>query len=274
MANMTELPVKKVALIGAGQMAEALIGGILAAQPKAADSLLATDPVSQRLDRLKSQFGIRVSADNREAVTWAEVVILAVKPQIVDLVVEEIKAEIAGRCLISIAAGVSIRRLSAQVPPSVPIVRVMPNAPALVGAGMSALAFGPSVGSQDQSYARALFEAIGRVVVVEEHLMNAVTGLSGSGPAFVFQAIEALADGGVKVGLPRGVAEQLAVQTVLGAARMVLETGKHPAQLKDMVASPGGTTIAGLHELERGRLRACLIAAVEAATHRAEEIGR
>jgi len=271
---MNELPIKKVALLGAGQMAEALIGGILAAQPGSADNLLATDPLPQRRDRIKSQFGIRVGADNREAVSWAEVVILAVKPQVIDVLLQEVGAGMSGRLVISIAAGVPIRRLGARLPQGVPVVRVMPNAPALVRAGMSALAFGPGVGDEDQSYTRVLFEAIGRVVVVEEHLMDAVTGLSGSGPAFVFQAIEALADGGVKAGLPRVVAEQLAVQTVLGAARMVLETGKHPGQLKDMVASPGGTTIAGLHELERGRLRACLIAAVEAATQRAEEIGR
>ena len=265
---------KNVALIGAGQMAEALIGGILVSQPTAAQHVFATDPVPQRRDHMKSRFGIRVGEDNREAVAWAQVVILAVKPQVIDAVVAGFAEILSGRLVISIAAGVPISRLTALLPSGVSIVRVMPNAPALVRAGMSAIAFGSGVKSDEQNYARALFEAIGRVVVVEEHLMDAVTGLSGSGPAYVFLAIEALADGGVKAGLPRAVAEQLAVHTVLGAARMVLETGQHPGQLKDMVASPGGTTIAGLHELERGRLRACLIAAVEAATQRSQEMGR
>jgi len=270
---MNVLHTKNIALLGGGQMAEALIGGILASQPAAISRLFATDPLPQRRDRLKSEFGIRVGEDNGEAVAWADIVILSVKPQVIDAVMEEVKEGMIGRLVISIAAGVPIRRLSARLAKGVPLVRVMPNAPALVRAGVSALAFGPDVSAEQQAYARTLFEAIGKVVVVEEHLMDAVTGLSGSGPAFVFVAIEALADGGVKAGLPRAVAEQLAVQTVLGAARMVLETGKHPGQLKDMVASPGGTTIAGLHELERGRLRACLIAAVEAATKRSEEIG-
>jgi pyrroline-5-carboxylate reductase len=271
---MTAIPARKTAVIGAGQMAEALIGGIVASQPAAAQTMLATDPVPQRRDVMKTRFGIEVSADNREAVAWAEVVVLAVKPQLADKVMEHIGPGMGGRLLISIAAGVPIRRLTSLLPPGVPVVRVMPNAPAEVRAGISAMAFGASATLQDQSYARALFEAIGRVVVVEEHLMDAVTGLSGSGPAFIFLAIEALADGGVKVGLPRHIAEQLAVHTVLGAARMVLETGTHPGRLKDLVASPGGTTIAGLHELELGRLRAALMAAVEAATARSVELGR
>lgn len=271
---MNAIPARKTAVIGAGQMAEALIGGILASQPAAAHSLLAADPVPQRQDLMKTRFGIRVSDDNREAVAWAEVVVLAVKPQVAGKVMEQIGPGMGGRLLISIAAGVPIRRLTSFLAPEVPVVRVMPNAPAQVRAGISAMAFGGSITLEDQSYARALFEAIGRVVVVEEYLMDAVTGLSGSGPAFIFLAIEALADGGVKVGLPRQIAEQLAVHTVLGAARMVLETGTHPGRLKDLVASPGGTTMAGLHELERGRLRAALMAAVEAATARSVELGR
>jgi len=151
---------------------------------------------------------------------------------------------------------------------------VMPNAPALVREGMSALALGPGVTEEDVQFARTLFEAVGRVLVVEERLMDVVTGLSGSGPAYAFLVIEAMADGGVKMGLPRAVAELLAAQTVLGAARMLLETGEHPARLKDRVASPGGTTMAGLHQLEQGGLRATLMAAVEAATKKSEDLGR
>lgn len=265
---------KKIAMIGAGQMAEALLAGLLASRSADPTALFATDTSAERRDLVKRRFGIRVGSDNREAASWADVVLLAVKPQSLDSVLEGIASTLAGRLVISIAAGVSIRRVAGRVPHGTRIVRVMPNAPALVREGMSALAFGPGVTEEDVSLARALFEAVGRVVTVEERLMEAVTGLSGSGPAYVFMAIEAMADGGVKMGLSRSVAELLAAQTVLGAARMMLETGEHPARLKDRVASPGGTTIAGLHQLEQGGLRASLMAAVEAATKKSEEMGR
>lgn len=271
---MTEPARRRIAVIGGGQMAEALIGGLVASWSGADALLFATDPVAERRDLLKRRFGIRVGADNSEAVSWADTVLLAVKPQVFTTVVDALAPAVAGRLVISIAAGVPIRRISDRLPTGARIVRVMPNAPALVREGVSALAFGPGVTDEDRDLARTLFEAVGRVVTVEERLMDAVTGLSGSGPAFVYVAIEALADGGVKAGLPRPIAEQLAAQTVLGAARMVLESGAHPAQLKDRVASPGGTTIAGLHQLERGGLRASLIAAVEAAAKRSEDLGR
>jgi len=266
--------VKKIAIIGAGQMAEALLGGFLASRSADPAALFATDSSPERRDVIKRRFGIRVGPDNAEAVSWAEVVVLAVKPQVLDTVLGGIAARLAGRLVVSIAAGVSIRRIAERLPHGTRIVRVMPNAPALVREGMSALAIGPGVTEEDASLVRALFEAVGRVVTVEERLMDAVTGLSGSGPAYVFMAIEALADGGVKMGLSRTVAELLAAQTVLGAARMMLETGEHPARLKDRVASPGGTTIAGIHQLEQGGFRANLIAAVEAATKKSEEMGR
>ena len=265
---------KKLAIIGAGQMAEALLAGLLASSSADPAAVFATDSSAERRDVVKRRFGIRVGSDNAEAASWAEVVLLAVKPQVLDTVLAGIGADLAGRLVISIAAGVSIRRIAQRLPRGARIVRVMPNAPALVREGMSALAFGPGVTDEDARLVRTLFEAVGRVVTVEERLMDAVTGLSGSGPAYVFMAIEAMADGGVKMGLPRTVAEVLAAQTVLGAARMMLETGEHPARLKDRVASPGGTTIAGLHQLEQGKLRACLIAAVEAATKRSEEMGQ
>lgn len=268
---------KKLAFIGAGQMAEALLGGLFASRCCEPDLVRAADVSQERRDRMKSRFGILVGADNKEAAAWADVVLLAVKPQMMEAVLEELAPVLPGRLVISIAAGWSIRRLGQRFEgagaPAPRLVRVMPNTPALVREGMSAVACGPGVSEADAELVRTLFEAVGRVVMVEERLMDAVTGLSGSGPAYVFLAIEALADGGVKMGLPRPVAALLAAQTVLGAAKMLLETGDHPARLKDRVASPGGTTIAGLHELEQGGVRATLIAAVEAATNRSKELG-
>lgn len=263
----------KLAFIGAGHMAEALLGGLLDAHACEASGLWATDPNAERRDLVKRRFGIQVGEKNLDAVQWADVAVLAVKPQVLDQVLTDIASGLEGRLVISIAAGISIPWLGRRLPKSVRVIRAMPNMPALVREGMTALAGGPGVGDQDLKIARALFEAVGRVVLVEEHLMDAVTGLSGSGPAYVFLIIEALADGGVKAGLPRQTAEVLAVQTVLGAARQLLESGEHPARLKDRVASPGGTTIAGLHQLEIGGLRASLIAAVEAATKRSQELG-
>lgn len=264
---------KKLAFVGAGQMAEALIGGLLAARACEVGSLWATDSSAERRELMKRRFGIRVGEDNHEAALWAEVVILAVKPQVLGQVLTGIVSALDGRLVLSIAAGMSIPWLSARLPTSARIVRAMPNMPALVREGMTALASGPGVRDEDLLIARALFEAVGRVVPIEERLMDAVTGLSGSGPAYAFLMIEALADGGVKAGLSRQTAEVLAAQTVLGAARLLLDSGEHPARLKDRVASPGGTTIAGLHQLEIGGLRAALIAAVEAATNRSRELG-
>jgi pyrroline-5-carboxylate reductase len=254
-------------------MAEAMIGGLIAGHVCSAEALWATDPVAPRRDRLKGQFGIRTGQNNRQAVRWADVVILAIKPQTVPEVLREIGPDLSGRLVVSIAAGVTIGTIGQWAPTAGKIVRAMPNMPALVREGLTALAIGAGVSEDDIQLIRAIFEAVGRVVPVEERLMDAVTGLSGSGPAYVFQAIEALADGGVRMGLPRQTAELLAAQTVLGAAKLVLESGEHPAKLKDRVASPGGTTIAGLHRLEQGGFRATLMGAVEAATKRSQELG-
>ena len=264
---------RKIAFIGGGQMAEAMISGLLSGQVCSAESIWATDPVAERRDRLKSQFGIRVGPANREAVTWADVIVLAVKPQTLPAVLSEL-GPILDALVISIVAGVTIRTIAEQAGGATRVVRAMPNTPALVREGMTALAMGAGVSDEDVRLVRTIFEAVGLVVAVEERLMDAVTGLSGSGPAYVFQAIEALADGGVMMGLPRQTAELLAAQTVFGSARLVLESGVHPAQLKDRVASPGGTTIAGLHQLEQRGFRAALMAAVEAATTRSKELGR
>lgn len=265
---------RNIAVLGGGQMAEALIGGLLAAKVSEPGFICATDPVPARRDLLKSRFGIQVGEDNAKAAAGADLVLLAVKPQVLPAVLRDAGAALAGKLVVSIAAGVTSAWIREQVPAARGIVRAMPNTPALVREGVTALAYHPDLAGDDVAAVRSLFEAVGAVVAVEERLMDAVTGLSGSGPAYVFVAIEALADGGVKMGLPRATAQVLAAQTVLGAARMVLEQGQHPAQLKDQVASPGGTTIAGLHQLEVGGMRGCLMAAVEAATKRSQELGR
>jgi len=267
--------VTKVAIIGGGNMGEALLAGLLADGLVTPADLWVTDVVSDRLAALRNRYGVRVGSDNREAVSWADVVVLAVKPQSMDPVLDELKDRVPERTLIvSIAAGIPLSRIAARLGGNRKLVRVMPNTPALVRAGASALAVSPSVSSDEHALAVRLFEAVGTVVTVEERLMDAVTGLSGSGPAYAFLIIEALADGGVKVGLPRDTALTLAAQTVFGAAKLQIEIGEHPGRLKDKVASPGGTTIAGLHALETGGIRAALIAAVEAATKRSEELGR
>jgi len=265
---------RNIAFIGGGQMAEALIGGMLSVKLCGRDQIWATDPVASRLDHLKKEYGIQVGARNREAVAWADVVVLAVKPQILDAVLSEVGAELGKALVVSLVAGVTIRRIADACGSNTRVIRTMPNTPAMVHEGMTAMAMGRGVADEDVLCVRQMFESVGKIVPIEERLMDAVTGLSGSGPAYVFVAIEALTDGGVKMGLPRETAALLAAQTVLGAARMVLETGQHPARLKDQVASPGGTTIAGLHQLEQGGLRATLIDAVEAATKRSQELGR
>jgi pyrroline-5-carboxylate reductase len=255
-------------------MAEALIGGMLAVKLCLPDHIRVSDPIAERLDVLKKKYGVQTGNSNREIAAWGDIVVLAVKPQVLDGVLKEVGAELAKALVVSIVAGVPISRIADACGRGARVIRAMPNTPALVQQGMTALAIGDGVQEKDVASVRGIFESVGKVVLVEERLMDAVTGLSGSGPAYVFLAIEALADGGVKMGVPRAIAEVLAAQTVLGAAQMVLETGQHPARLKDQVASPGGTTIAGLHRLEQGGLRATLIDAVEAATRRSQELGR
>jgi pyrroline-5-carboxylate reductase len=265
---------KRIAILGTGNMGEALTKGLLRAGKTAPDSLVCSDPRAERREEIKQRYGVQVTGDNRAAADQADVVVLAVKPQIIDVLLEEIAPAIDARKLvISIAAGVPIGAIARKLGAGVRIVRTMPNTPALVGAGATALARGPHATEADLEQALSLFEAVGVAVVVEEHHLDAVTGLSGSGPAFVFMAIEALADGGVKVGLARPVALALAAQAVMGSAKLVLETGEHPGRLKDQVTSPGGTSIAGVHALESAGFRAALIAAVEAATRRSQELG-
>ncbi|MFN3680641.1 MAG: pyrroline-5-carboxylate reductase [Nitrospira sp.] len=263
-----------VAFIGGGRMAEALIGGLLSAKLYRPDQIRAADPDGDRRSSLQQQFGILVHSSNQEVADWGAVVVLAIKPQATEQVLRELNGHLAGKLVVSVVAGWSISRIMDRVgAASCRVIRAMPNTPTLVKEGMTALSYGEGVREDEAALVRRLFEAVGKVVSVEERLMDAVTGLSGSGPAYLFLAIEALTDGGVKMGLPREVAALLAAQTVLGAARMVLETGEHPARLRDRVVSPGGTTIAGLHCLERAGIRAALIEAVEAATKRSQELG-
>lgn len=266
---------KCLGFIGGGNMAEAMIRGLLKARLLGPQEILASDVTAERLTYLQQTFGIRTSRDNAEVAGKADIVLFAVKPQIMSPVLDGLLDVITEeKLLISIAAGISTRLIAEKFPGKVRVIRVMPNTPALVLEAASALAPGAAATPEDLELAKRLFAAVGKVVVVEETLMDAVTGLSGSGPAYIFLIIDALSDAGVKVGLSRKVAQLLAAQTVLGAARMVLETHKHPGELKDMVTSPGGTAIAGLHTLEAGGLRTTLINAVEAATRRSMELGR
>lgn len=264
----------RLSFLGSGNMAEAIMKGVLAAGLFKAGDLLASDTSEARLKSIHQKYGIRTTRNNREAVREGDLVILGVKPLGVDGVLAEIKSELKEKVLISVAAGVPLSRLAEGLTREAKIIRAMPNAPALVQAGATVLAPGKGVEKETLDLVLQIFDSIGKSWILEERYLDAVTGLSGSGPAFVFVMIEAMADGGVKSGLSREVALALAVQTVLGAAQMARETGDHPARLKDFVASPGGTTIAGLHKLEEGKVRSAFISAVEAATRRSEELGR
>src|SRR5512132_1394175 len=265
---------KKIAILGSGNMGEALVKGLLRAGETQPEALVCSDPRAERREELHKRYGVQVTAGNRAAAAQADIVVIAVKPQTIDVLLEEIAPAVdAKKLVISIAAGVPIAAIARKLGAGVRIVRTMPNTPALVGAGATALARGAHATDADLEQARGLFQAVGTAHVVDEALLDAVTGLSGSGPAFVFLAIEALADGGVKVGLARPVAMALAAHAGMGSAPLVLETGEHPGRLKDQVTSPGGTSIAGVHALEQHGFRAALIAAVEAATIRSRELG-
>jgi len=265
---------KTIGFVGAGNMAGALIKGLLHSGTVTATQIQASDVRDERLAELAKEHGISTTKDNAKLAAWADVVVLAVKPQVIDKVLASIDRSLRSRAVvISIAAGVPIESLEARLPAGTRVIRTMPNTAAIALAGATAIAPGTHASDDDLSVARRLFEATGRVVVLDESLLDAVTGLSGSGPAYVMLIIEALADGGVKVGLHRETALLLAAQTVYGSAKLLLETGEHPGRIKDMVTSPGGTAIAGLHTLEAGGLRTTLINAVESATRRSVELG-
>jgi pyrroline-5-carboxylate reductase len=265
---------KKVGFLGGGNMGEALIRGLVRAGLVAPQDLYVTDVRGERLGELARAYGVQTLSDNTELLRRVDVVLLAVKPQILGPVLQQVASGTAGKLLISVAAGVSTEAIRRHLPPGVRLIRTMPNAPALVLEGATAIAHAEGLAPGDLEVAQAIFGAVGQVVILDESLMDAVTGLSGSGPAYIALVVEALADGGVKVGLDRKTAMTLAAQTVLGAARLLIETGTHPGQLKDMVTSPGGTAIAGIHTLETGGLRRTLIDAVERATQRSRDLGQ
>lgn len=263
-----------IGFIGAGQMARALASGFVKSGLVAGERIVAADPLQPALKAFQKAIPkARALADNAGVAQAADVIFLATKPQHIGEALSQIQASTGGKLVISIAAGVNLKTLAATLADA-RLVRVMPNTPCLIGQSASGYCLGPRATAGDAQLVGHLLGAVGRAFAVDEKLLDAVTGLSGSGPAFVYVMIEALADGGVRMGLPREVALALAAQTVRGAAQMVLETGDHPAVLKDRVASPGGTTIAGLQALETGGLRGTLIAAVEAATRRSIELGQ
>ncbi|AKU97312.1 Pyrroline-5-carboxylate reductase [Labilithrix luteola] len=265
---------KTLGFLGAGNMAAALVKGLLHSKLVPPAGIIVSDVKAERLASLHQTHGIRTTSDNHELVRTSDVVVLAVKPQVIDKVLEAVGKDIRpDQLVVSVAAGVPVSAIENRLPDGTRVVRSMPNTPATALAGATAIAPGTHATDEDLAVARAIFEAVGRVVTLDETLLDAVTGLSGSGPAYVMLMIEALADGGVKVGLHRDTALLLAAQTVFGSAKLLLETGEHPGRLKDMVTSPGGTAIAGLHTLESGGLRRTLIDAVEAATMRAQALG-
>ncbi len=264
---------KTIGFIGAGNMAEAMIRGLLRGKVFAPADVVASAPREERRRELAETYGIRAVEDNREAARQA-IVVLSVKPQIFGRVLDEVAEAIGAESLvISIAAGVPVAVIQSKLASGTRVVRAMPNTPALVDAAATAIARGEHARESDLDDARRIFDAIGITVVLEESQLDAVTGLSGSGPAYVFLILEALSDAGVKVGLSRRTAQLLAAQTLLGSAKLLLETNEHPGRLKDMVTSPGGTAITGLHTLENGGVRTTLMNAVEAATKRSRELG-
>ena len=265
-----------IAILGMGNMGRALLGGLLRGHDVAPEQVRVTRRDTQALDALREEFpGLITTTDNAEAVRGANIVILAVKPQVVHGVIESIREHLAPNTLVvSILAGITTESLRKSLRQDVPVVRAMPNTPALVDEGATAIAGGRYAEDIHVGRARAIFEAVGTVEVLPENMMDAVTGLSGSGPAYVYMIIEALTDGGVKQGLPRPQAFRLAAQTVFGAAKLVLETGRHPAILRDEVTTPGGTAIAAVADLEHHGLRTMLINAVATATKRSAELSR
>jgi pyrroline-5-carboxylate reductase len=267
----------KIGFLGAGKMATALAKGFVRAKLAAPKDIIAGDPYESARKSFAAETGARAAASNKDVAKFADVLILATKPDQVAYALEEIHELLKskkGYLLLSLAAGTTISKLESLVPAGARVIRMMPNMPALIGESASAFAPGKNATAADNELAKKLLSAVGIAFQVKESLLDAVTGLSGSGPAYVCQFIESLSDGGVASGLPRDIATRLAAQTVSGAARMILQTGQHPGVLKDQVASPGGTTIEGLHELEKGKLRATVINAVRAATEKSKKLGQ
>ena len=265
----------KIGFLGAGKMATALAKGFVRAEIVFPKEIIASDVADIARNIFAKQTGANITAQNSDVLKFANVLILATKPDQAPTALAEIRDSFTkNHLLISIAAGVTLAKLENLSAAGVRVIRVMPNTPALVGEGASVFALGKSATAADGELAKKLFSAVGLAFQLKESLLDAVTGLSGSGPAYVYQFIEALSDGGVAAGLPCDIATKLAAQTVLGAAKMVLETGQHPGALRDQVTSPGGTTIEGLHALEKGKLRATVMNAVQAATEKSKKLGQ
>lgn len=264
---------KRLVVLGAGKLGETLIKGLLQAGVIDAEKVRVTAGHQQRLDYIRQRFGILGTLSNREAVEGADIIILSVKPQTVQVVLREIGDILrTDQLLISVAASVSTSFIQNLIKQPTPVIRAMPNTPCLLNKGMTGISPGRNATSEHTALARFIFDSVGRTIVADEKHMDAITGLSASGPAFIYIVIESLAEAGVKVGLPRDVATELAAQTVVGAGSMVLETAEHPAKLKDTVTTPAGCTIDGILELEEGGIRVTLIKAVVKATHRAKEL--
>ena len=267
---------KKIGIIGTGNMGEALVSGLVSSQKAGPGHIICTDVRQDSLESVKEKYGVMTTTNNIDAIKESEIIIYSVKPQILASVLKETAPFLdMSKLIISIAAGVPLAAIESCVNKKLRLIRVMPNIAAFVKEGASAIAAGQHTHKDDIKLAKAIFDSVGRSVFIEENiLMDAITGLSGSGPAYIFLIVDALADAGVKMGLSRKDALFLSSQTVLGAAKLLLETKEHPGQLKDRVTSPGGTAIAGIHTLEKGGLRTTLINAVEAATTRSKELGK
>jgi len=265
---------RQVGLIGTGNIGEALIKGLLHGHVCKPEQIFCSDTRLERLKSIREMYGVKGTSHNIEIAKHSDILILAVKPQIMKQVVSEVTKHLdLSKLIISIAAGVPLDAIESCAKKELKLIRVMPNICVSVREGISAIAGGKHVTKEDLMIAKTIFDSVGKSLFIEENLLDAVTGLSGSGPAYIFLIIDALADAGVKVGLSRDDALLLASQTVLGAAKMLIETGEHPGKLKDSVTSPGGTAIAGLHTLEEGGLRTTLINAVEVATQRSKALG-
>lgn len=266
---------KTIGFIGAGNMAETLFSGLISTSRSKPSNIICSDVRQDRLETLKQKYGVQTTSDNAEVIRSAHIIIYAVKPQIMAEVIKETASVLdASKLVISIAAGVPMAAIESSLNKELRLIRAMPNICVAVREGATAITAGKHAQKADIDQAMEIFKSVGRCVCLKgNNLMDAVTGLSGSGPAYIFMILDALADAGVKMGLSRQDARILSSQTALGAAKMLLETQIHPGELKDMVTSPGGTTIAGLHALERGGLRTSLIDAVEAATQRSRELG-
>jgi len=266
---------ERIGIIGAGKMGSAIIRGILKAGIVQENQLAASDPVEELGQALAKETGIRFVNDNKRVVESSEIVLLAVKPQVIDSVLLEVAGRTkSDKLFVSIAAGVPIAKLESCLPDKTHVVRVMPNTPCLVGQGAAAYSGGQYADSRDLSRVGEIFSSVGIAIPIEEYHLDAVTALSGSGPAYVFLFIESLTAGGVQMGLSHDVARKLAVQTVLGSVIMARDTGQHIADLRDAVTSPGGTTIAGLHALEESAFRASIMNAIASATERSIELGK